>query len=152
MRATWLVGLALVRSLPGVAQTPAPTAFPEPARVTVAGNDYAFVQIPTTIRAGPTLFSFENRGRVRHEMSVMLLRPGVTVQQVLERGPGAASSRELSASLIGLLIARPGESAGGQLFVKLESGQRYLVICTLKDPPDGKPHAQLGMITSFDVP
>src|SRR5215212_305292 len=54
------------------------------AQVTVIGNDYAFTQLPATIPAGQTLFAFENRGKVRHEMSVMLLKPGITLQQVLE--------------------------------------------------------------------
>lgn len=123
-----------------------------PAHVPVVANDYAFIGFPTTIAAGPTEFSFENRGKVRHEMSVVLLRPGVTVQQVLEAGPGAASSRLMADQIIGILIARPGEAAGGRLSVDLQSGRRYLVVCSLKNSPTDKPHAMLGMITSFDVP
>lgn len=135
------------------AQT-APSASPakEPAHVAVVGSDYAFAQFPTTIPAGKTLFSFDNRGKVRHEMSIVLLKPGITLQQLIEKGPGAASSRAIADRLIGILIARPGEASGGQLFVELSSGQRYVVICTLKDVPDGPQHAALGMITSFDVP
>ena len=124
----------------------------EPAHVSVTGNDYAFVDFPASIAAGKTLFSFDNRGKVRHELSMVLLQPGVTVQQVLEKGPGAATSRAMAQRLIGILIARPGEASGGQLHVELVSGQRYLVVCTLKDAPDARPHAELGMVTSFDVP
>ncbi len=123
-----------------------------PARVAIIGNDYAFIDFPATIAAGPTQFSFENRGKVRHEMSVVLLRPGVTVQDVLQRGPAAASSKAMTEKIIGILIARPGESAGGRLAVELEAGRRYLVVCTLKDAPDAKPHVELGMVASFDVP
>ena len=134
------------------AEAQATAASSAPARIAVIGSDYAFMQFPTTIPAGATLFSFENRGRVKHEMSMTLLQPGVTLDQLRDRPPGAPSSRAVSRSLVGILIARAGESAGGQLFVNLESGQRYLVVCTLKDAPDARPHAELGMVTTFDVP
>jgi hypothetical protein len=158
---TWLLacGLALgvVTSLMGqrsraLDTVVGPSSGRSPAHVTVIGDDYTFVQFPSTIAAGQTSFSFENRGRVRHEMSMVLLKPGVTPQQVLERGPNAAASRAMADRLIGILIARPAESSGGQLLVELQSGQRYLVVCTLKDAPDARPHIQLGMVTSFDVP
>jgi hypothetical protein len=123
-----------------------------PAQITIAGNDYAFLQVPTTIAAGNTLFSFENRGRVRHELSVALLQPGVTLQQVMQAPPGQTSSRKFVESIVGILIARPGESSGGELFVDLKHGRRYIVVCTLKDTPDAQRHADLGMVTSFDVP
>jgi hypothetical protein len=121
-----------------------------PARIAVIGNDYAFSQLPATVPAGPTLFSFENRGKVRHEMSMILLKPGVTLQQILDL-PGSATGRATAESLIGLLIARPGEAGGGQLLVDLRVGQRYLVVCSLKDMPEGQPHAKLGMVTIFEV-
>jgi hypothetical protein len=123
-----------------------------PAQVAVVGNDYAFIGFPSTIAAGPTAFSFENRGEVRHEMTILLLRPGLTVKDVMAMPQGAATSQRVAESLIGLLIARKQEKAGGQLLVELKSGQRYLVICNLKNTPDAEPHSRLGMVTSFDVP
>jgi hypothetical protein len=121
------------------------------AKVAIAGNDYAFVGFPKTIAAGPTLFSFENKGKFRHELSLGLLRAGVTMQQVAERGQGI-SGRAVTDSIVGILIARPGEPSGGQLFVNLLPGRSYIVVCTLKDQPDAKPHVELGMIASFTVP
>jgi hypothetical protein len=124
----------------------------EPAHVTIIGADYAFVQMPTTLDAGPTLFAFENRGTKRHEMSVALLKPGVTVTSL---GPGgdhlSVSSRAVSDSIIGLLLARPGERSGGQLYANLIAGRTYIVICTLRDTPDAKQHVELGMVGSFRV-
>jgi hypothetical protein len=123
-----------------------------PAQMSVVGNDYAFIGFPSSIAAGPTAFSFENRGEVRHEMTIILLKPGLTVKDVMAMPTGAITSPRAAESLIGLLIARKHEKAGGQLLVELKSGQRYLVICNLRDAPDGQPHSTLGMVTSFDVP
>jgi hypothetical protein len=124
----------------------------EPARVAIVGADYSFVQPPSTLTAGPTLFSFENRGLKRHEMSVVLLRPDVTVDELLRAGEQlSVSSRAVSDSIVGLLLARPGERSGGQLYVNLIAGRTYVMICTLKDTPDARRHMDLGMITSFRV-
>ena len=123
----------------------------QPANVSVVASDYAFIGFPSAIAAGPTLFSFENRGEVRHEMAIILLKPGVTVKDAIAAGPAATGPR-IAESLVGLLIARKHESAGGKLLVELKPGQRYLVICNLKDKPDADPHSKLGMFTSFEVP
>jgi hypothetical protein len=127
-------------------------AFLQPAReVPVVANEYAFIGFPATIAAGPTLFSFENRGEVRHEMSIILLKPGLTAKDALAAG-AAVTGPKVAERLVGLLVARKHESAAGKLLVELESGQRYLVICNLKDSPGAEAHSKLGMITSFDVP
>jgi hypothetical protein len=122
-----------------------------PAKVAVVANEYAFIGFPATIAAGPTQFSFENRGEVRHEMTILLLKPGLTMKDAIDAG-GAATSPRIAESLIGLLIARKHEQAGGELLVDLKPGRRYLVICNLKDSPDAQPHSKLGMVTAFDVP
>lgn len=122
-----------------------------PRHVVITGTDYAFLQLPDTLRSGRTALAFSNRGTVKHEMSVARLRPGVTVQQVLQQGPGAASSRALVDQLVGILIARPGEDSGGELLVDLQSGRRYLVICTLRDAPGAVHHMKLGMVGTFET-
>jgi hypothetical protein len=127
-------------------------AMAEPARVAVVGTDYAFLQLPSTLPAGPTLFSFENRGTKRHEMSIALLKPGVAPESLVVAGERASvGARAVSDSIVGLLMARPGERGGGQLLANLISGRTYVVICTLKDTPDAQQHAMLGMIGSFRV-
>ena len=122
-----------------------------PKQVDVVGNDYAFIGLPSTIAPGPTLFSFENRGEFRHEMTIILLKPGLTLKDAMDAG-GAATGPRVAESLIGLLIARKHESAGGKLLVELKSGQRYVVVCNLKNTPDADPHSKMGMVASFDVP
>jgi hypothetical protein len=123
-------------------------------RVAISGNDYAFASVPDTVAAGPTLLAFSNAGRVRHELSVALLREGVTPAQVMQRAAAGLSpvgSREIMDQPIGVLVARPGESSGGQLYVDLKPGRTYMIVCTLKDTPDARPHAELGMMASFVV-
>jgi hypothetical protein len=125
----------------------------EPARVAIVGTDYAFVQLPATLSAGPTLFSFENRGAKRHELSIALLKAGVQPESLMTAAgpPAAVSSRAVSDSIVGILIARPAERGGGQLYVNLIAGRTYIVICTLRDTPDAPPHSSLGMVGSFRV-
>jgi len=132
--------------------SPGPGEAAEPARVAIIGTDYAFVQFPTAVDPGPTLLSFENRGSKRHEMSVALLRAGVTTEVLTRRDQRMAlTSRAVSDSLIGLLVARPGERSGGQLYANLISGRSYVVICNLKDTPDAQAHVDLGMIATLHV-
>ena len=69
----------------------------------------------------------------------------------MDAGP-ALTGQKVAESLIGLLVARKHEAAGGKLLVDLKSGQRYVVICNLKNTPDADAHSKLGMVTSFDVP
>lgn len=142
---------AIASVCPGPLASGAPAAAGDPAHIVIVGNDYAFIGTPESLAAGPTAFAFENRGLVRHEMSVVRLRPGVAASDVVARGPGAASSKALTDQLVGILVARPGERSGGELLVDLVAGHRYLVVCTLRDTPDAAPHIQLGMIASFDV-
>jgi len=148
---TFLLWIARVAPTPAQTQRDARTA--EPVHFAVIGTDYAFLRLPTTFGAGPTLFSFENRGTKRHEMSIALLRAGVTADSLIARGAlMTVSSRAVSDSLIGLLVARPGERAGGQLYAVLLPGRTYVVVCTLRDTPDAPPHAALGMVGTFRVP
>ena len=52
---------------------------------------------------------------------------------------------------IGLLIAIPGDTAGGRLLATLLPGRTYALICALRDTPDAQPHVMLGMLAAFTV-
>jgi hypothetical protein len=85
-------------------------------------------------------------------MSIALLKLGVAPDSLLALGERASvGSRAVSDSIIGLLLARPGEQSGGSLYANLVSGRTYVVICTLRDTPDAHQHADLGMRGSFRV-
>jgi hypothetical protein len=45
----------------------------------------------------------------------------------------------------------PGRTAGGRLLVDLLPGRTYLLVCTLKDTPEAKPHAEMGMLAAIQV-
>lgn len=141
---------AVICSIAGCAPAFGQTIEIKATNVAVVTNDYSFSGLPKVIGAGPVMFSMENAGKVRHEMSIILLKADADIEAVRE-GTVSPASRAVAERLIGLLIARPGEQAGGKLYVELKAGERYLVVCTLKDAPTGPPHSRLGMITSFEV-
>jgi hypothetical protein len=148
------LSLILVALLQGHSAAQSAATPPSPAKHTIVlGNDYTFAGIPASMPAGAALFAFENRGKVRHEMSMALLQPSMTLDDVKRRmQAGEAVMRtELIDQPIGILIARPGGRTGGELWVDLQRGRTYLVICTLKDTPEAPQHAMIGMVTTFDV-
>ena len=136
-----------------------------PNRVTIVGSDYAFIGAPTTLPAGETLFAFVNRGTVRHEVNIRLLRPGISVadaqraflQQAIPAGEGVTAAaaglrtRQVVERSVGVLLAAPGDSSGGQLYVRLIPGRSYALVCVLRDSPDAKQHIDLGMLGGFVV-
>jgi hypothetical protein len=126
-------------------QTPGPTA----QVIEVIANDYAFSPLPGRIEAGPTIFTFANKGTVQHEMSIGRLRDGATLDDLLKVSREGGRLRDLMERSVGILIAGGGKSPDGRLLVDLISGQTYVLLCNLKDRPDSPPHMTLGMYTSF---
>lgn len=116
--------------------------------ITITGTDYAF-QIPTRVRAGATLLAFENHGTVRHEMSVALLKVGLAPDSVLQAITRGTRRRDFVEGQAALIIAAPGEPSGPRLWLNLQKGRTYVVLCTLRDSPDQPQHTSLGMIGSF---
>src|SRR2546425_427305 len=89
---------------------------PPPQAVLVVGTDYAF-QVPEHIRAGETLFTFENRGTVRHEMSIVLLKEGFQSDSVLAGIVAGSPRRSFVEGQGALIVARPGEPPGPRLWM-----------------------------------
>ena len=121
-----------------------------PDDVTVGGLDYAF-QAPDTLPPGPTVFHFENRGEVRHEMVLVRLKEGVTMQQLMEGVQSGSEPGEFIEGGPGILLAQPGQTTAAGLLVDLVPGRTYALVCNLRDTPDAQPHAALGMRDSFVV-
>jgi len=118
-------------------------------QIDVVANDYAFNPLPAHVVAGPTVFTFANHGTVQHEASIARLRDGVTVDSLLKVVKAGGRRSDVVERSIGILIAGPGKSPDGRLWVDLLPGSSYVLICTLRDKPDAQPHAMLGMLAAF---
>lgn len=121
-------------------------------RLSITGNDYAFVGVPVSVRAGQVFFSFTNKGKVRHEMALTRVKEGVTAEAAIAGVKGGGRRRDFVEGAAVLVVAAPGEeSSRARLVLDVRKGETYLVSCTLKDSPDAVPHIMLGMYTSFRV-
>lgn len=123
-------------------------AIPE---VHIQGVDYAFVGVPDTVVAGRTAFSFQNVGKVRHEMGIERLVAGRTLRDVLEADARKTPDDSLYAGTGGILITKPGETAPGMILVLLEPGATYLLWCDFRDSVGATRHSELGMLGAFTV-
>ncbi|HEY3011270.1 MAG TPA: hypothetical protein VGJ36_00890 [Gemmatimonadales bacterium] len=121
---------------------------PDINRVTISGTEYAFGG-PPSIHPGMTAFSFENRGKVKHEMILLRLKEGTTLKQVLDSVRSGGQPDSLFDRLVGILITMPGQRSDGELLIELTPRRTYAMICTFRDRDDKPPHMGLGMAKSF---
>lgn len=134
--------LALVTSVAGCTPPAAPVH-----EVLITGAEYTFVH-PDTLASGPTVFRFVNAGKVRHEMNLGRLKPGVTLAQALAAGPKGG---ELFESWGAILIAAPGDTVPGRVLIDLVPGATYVLWCNFHDSAGAPAHATLGMTASLAV-
>lgn len=128
------------------------TAPSVPVEITVTATDYAFAGVPATVRPGSTFFAFRNEGKVRHELSIVRLKDGVTPDQAVTVIKTGGRRRDSTDGAALIVVAAPGdESSRARLVFDLKRGETYLVVCTLKDKPDMPPHIMFGMYASFRV-
>lgn len=139
--------LSLAPALLGTACSPAGSS---PNEVIVAGLDYAF-EAPDTLPPGPTLFRFENRGEVRHEMVLVRLKEGITLEDVMKGVREGGDPADFIEGGLGILLVGPGRTTANALHVDLLPGRDYALICNLRDSPEDPPHTELGMRASFHV-
>jgi uncharacterized cupredoxin-like copper-binding protein len=114
--------------------------------IPVTAVDYAFEGIPDTVPAGPASFELTNEGEAAHEMAMFKLGEGVQLADLLaaEEEPSEEDAQE-----VGGTFAPPGE---GGAFLNAEdlTPGTYAVVCFIPGP-EGKPHYELGMQTTFTV-
>lgn len=127
-----------------VTEAPAePPAAPQ-ADVHVTLRDFAF-DAPDTIPAGETTFDVTNAGQQIHEMGMIKVDEGFTVEEALESLGGA----EGPYTVVGALYGLEG-GAEGWTTIDLTPGT-YALVCFVTDPESGAPHIALGMQDSFTV-
>lgn len=117
---------------------------------TITGMDYAY-RAPATLAPGVHYLAFVNAGAQRHELTVTLLREGVTVQQFME---AEMAERDVDAMIernLGLLHSPGNTAPRGLLRVDLLPGREYLLECAFADSDTAPPHFRLGMFGSIRV-
>jgi hypothetical protein len=120
-----------------------------PKEINVIASDYTYLPLPARIQPGPTLFTFANQGTVQHELILARLKPGLTMDDFVKAREDQPRRREMIDRSVGILIAGPGTTPDGRLWVDLRKGATYVLSCNLKDKPDAPAHLMLGMYTSF---
>jgi hypothetical protein len=123
--------------------------------VRVVSSDYA-LQAPDSVPAGVTEFVVENRGRVPHEMVIGLLRTGMGSREMVAAAREnvrlrVLSDRYLTGPPYGAIFAWPGATSAGRMTVDLRKGERYALLCTLRDSTEAPQHAALGMVRVLSV-
>lgn len=116
----------------------------------IVGLDYAF-QLPARAPAGPTTIHFVNKGKVAHELNIVLLKRGVTMQQFAAASNAGQPLAPLLEGTVGVVFAEPGTRATARLAVDLLPNREYALRCIFKDSASAPRHYMLGMYGSLLV-
>ena len=104
--------------------------------------------MPKSLPAGRTTLRVVNDGKQWHEIAMLRLAPGKTLDDVkafFGAPPAGQPPFEMVGGMQGL---DPGGS--GYLTLDLQPGE-YAGICFIPDPASGTPHVHLGMIAGVTV-
>jgi plastocyanin len=139
------VAKGMMRPLTVIPAT-APAA-PEPtADITMTLVDYGF-QLTTPITAGLHTIRFENAAAQPHEVVLVKLEPGKTMQDWV------AAAEKMNGPLPGTLInGIAGMDPGKHAYVTQDfTPGEYGIVCFVPDAKDGKPHVVHGMIQQLTI-
>jgi hypothetical protein len=116
------------------------------ADLTITMNDFSF-DMPSEINTGPQVWRVVNEGVQWHEINVVRLAPGATIDDVNAyfMAPDGPPPFEPVGGLNGF-----SADGVGWVTMDLEPGS-YVAICYIPDPGTGHPHFALGMIQQFEV-
>ena len=121
-----------------------------PKNVTVVGTDYAF-SVPAAMKAGLTSFHFRNDGKKTHEFNIFLLKPGVTIDQIVDSAKAGKPQSPMIEGAVGVLFAEPGSFAPAGLSTNLLPGRDYGILCIFRDSPSAPRHYAMGMYSVIHV-
>ena len=119
--------------------------------IDITAINYAF-QAPSTVAPGPVRLRFTNAGSVPHEVQVFVFKPGIgadsgrALLNTMDRVPDS-----LADSSGAVLIAAPHASAPEEVYVDLQPGRAYALVCQFRDSPTAKRHDRLGMFGVLQV-
>ncbi len=138
--------LGMIRPL-RVVDNQGPSAAAPAADLTVKATDFAFGE-QSEVAAGQHVINFENSGQQPHEMILVKLNEGATVQEVAAAFAPGGDGQPPALPMGGVAELAAGES---QSFpVDLTPG-RYGLLCFLTDQASGKAHVELGMMAEFEA-
>ena len=80
-----------------------------PRQLRITGTEYRF-DAPAVAPAGPTEVFFHNAGRVRHEVILVRMRPGVTLKRLIASPPGVTRDTMVEGGAA-ILLADRGRAA-----------------------------------------
>ena len=119
-------------------------AAPTPS-LTITLTDYAF-DLSTPLTAGSHVFEVKNAASQMHEVELIRLAPGKTIEQFLAfmakpAGPPPASA-----------VGGVSPFTGGPVYFSADiTPGNYALICFVPDAKDGKPHFMHGMTKAITV-
>ena len=122
-----------------------------PTRIDITAVNYAF-QAPSTVPPGPARLRLINAGTVAHEVQVFVFKPGISADSgrallnTMDRVPDS-----LADSAGAVLIAAPHTTAPEEVYVDLQPGRAYALLCQFRDDPKAKRHDRLGMFGALQV-
>ncbi len=121
-----------------------------PRAVDITAVNYAF-QAPATLPPGPAVFRLVNAGSVPHEVQLFLLKAGIGADsgRALLRQEHPPDS--LADSSGAVLIAAPHTTAPELIYVDLQPGRVYALLCQFRDSAKAPRHSQLGMFGVLQV-
>jgi uncharacterized cupredoxin-like copper-binding protein len=128
-----------------VVGTANPSSEPRVA-ATLTAKDFSF-DVPAELPAGRATYKVTNLGPQPHEVGVIKLAPGATVEDVLAfyKDPGDQPPFQSIGGINGL-----GAGRSGFMTLDLQPGT-YAAVCLIPDPASHVSHVHLGMIKRFTV-
>jgi hypothetical protein len=122
-----------------------------PAVIEITAVNYAF-QAPRTVAPGPARLRLINAGTVVHEVQVFAFKAGISADSgrallsTMDRVPDS-----LADSSGAVLIAAAHTTAPEEVYVELQPGRAYALLCQFRDSPHAKRHDRLGMFGALQV-
>ncbi len=134
---------------PLIVKGDAPAGQPKPiSDGAVTFKDFSF-ELPGAIKTGQQIWQVFNEGTQPHEISLIKLAEGKTLEDVMKfDGDPHAQGEAPHQNVGGFQGIDPGKT--GWLHLDLEPGT-YVAICHIPDAASGKPHSELGMVQTFTV-
>ncbi len=127
-----------------VVSGPRHAAEPPVADAEIRLSEFAFATPAMT--AGTHTFAIVNDGQQVHEVQLVRLHEGATVESLMASFAPGAAPQGVSAGGAGAI--NPGLT--NYWTVNLTPGN-YVLLCFVPDPADGTPHAMKGMVQAFSI-